>query len=136
MSGIYVASKFAMEGFSDSLRREVAPLGVSVSVIEPGYVKSSIFASSDEVSVMSPEKQAIADQFYSKHIDAKAKEKRANTLRLADEPTVTTAAIIDAISSKYPQTRYPVANANGIPATVISWLVWALPDRVLDIVFA
>ena len=32
----YCASKFALEGFSDSLRKEVAPLGVAVSIVNPG----------------------------------------------------------------------------------------------------
>ena len=35
-SGYYAASKHAIEGFSDSLLAEVAPLGVKVTVIEPG----------------------------------------------------------------------------------------------------
>ena len=32
----YCASKFALEGFSDSLRKELAPLGVAVSIVNPG----------------------------------------------------------------------------------------------------
>jgi NAD(P)-dependent dehydrogenase (short-subunit alcohol dehydrogenase family) len=35
-SGYYAASKHAVEGFSDSLLAEVAPLGIKVTVIEPG----------------------------------------------------------------------------------------------------
>lgn len=35
-SGYYAASKHAVEGFSDSLSREMAPLGVRVTCIEPG----------------------------------------------------------------------------------------------------
>jgi NAD(P)-dependent dehydrogenase (short-subunit alcohol dehydrogenase family) len=35
-SGYYAASKHAVEGFSDALRAEVAPLGIKVSCIEPG----------------------------------------------------------------------------------------------------
>ena len=38
--GAYSASKFAMEGYSDALRNEVAPHGVDVSVIQPGPVKT------------------------------------------------------------------------------------------------
>src|SRR5258705_9386033 len=38
--GPYAASKFALEAASDSLRREVAPLGVKVVVVEPGAVKT------------------------------------------------------------------------------------------------
>lgn len=35
-SGYYAASKHAVEGFSDALAAEVAPLGVSVTCVEPG----------------------------------------------------------------------------------------------------
>ncbi len=35
-SGYYAASKHAVEGFSDSLSKEMAPLGVKVTVVEPG----------------------------------------------------------------------------------------------------
>jgi short-subunit dehydrogenase len=40
LGGWYHASKFALEGLSDSLRNEVAQFGIDVVVIEPGGVKS------------------------------------------------------------------------------------------------
>ncbi len=39
----YASSKFAVEGFSDSLRKELRPLGVAVSLVNPAYVQSKIF---------------------------------------------------------------------------------------------
>ena len=35
-SGYYAATKHAVEGWSDSLRAEVGPLGISVTCVEPG----------------------------------------------------------------------------------------------------
>ncbi len=40
--GHYTATKCAMEGFSEILRREVKPFGIHVSVVEPSFVKSNI----------------------------------------------------------------------------------------------
>ena len=36
----YAASKFALEGFSESLRLELAPLGIGVTIVEPGGVRT------------------------------------------------------------------------------------------------
>lgn len=41
-SGYYAATKFALEGLSEALRKEVAPLGIRVLVVEPGAFRTSI----------------------------------------------------------------------------------------------
>ena len=38
----YTASKHALQGFSDSLRAEVADAGVAVTVVSPGYIQTNI----------------------------------------------------------------------------------------------
>lgn len=38
--GIYNSTKFALEGISEALAREVAPLGITVTIVEPGYFRT------------------------------------------------------------------------------------------------
>jgi NAD(P)-dependent dehydrogenase (short-subunit alcohol dehydrogenase family) len=43
--GIYCATKFAVEGLSESLSAEVAPFGVKVTIVEPGYFRTNFLSS-------------------------------------------------------------------------------------------
>jgi len=44
--GIYCATKFAVQGFSESLAAEVKPFGVHVTVVSPGYFRTSFLDAS------------------------------------------------------------------------------------------
>lgn len=60
-------------------------------------------------------------------------QKRKRAFALAANVSVTTDAIVDAITNSRPQTRYVVGNAGRLPAWVASWLCWLLPDRMMDL---
>ena len=51
----YCASKYAVVGLSESMRAELAPAGIGVSVLCPGGVRSSLFASSVAIRARTPD---------------------------------------------------------------------------------
>ena len=61
--GVYCASKFAVEGLSEALAAEVAPFGVKVTVVAPGYFRTN-FLKSGSLKLAAdrmPEYQAVRD---------------------------------------------------------------------------
>lgn len=134
-SGMYAASKYAVEALSDSLRREVAHHGVSVSVIEPGYVKTQIMQSAlkngDGARV-----EPVSEEWQALYPASVKRDAMAVMIESMPGPeTTTTPAIVDALTAAFPKTRYLVAQAGGLGARVLSWIVWATTDRIKDIIF-
>ena len=136
-SGAYHATKHALEALASALRWELKPFGVSVSSVEPGFVKSNIGANAKKVASSDSAYAAritAANNLYkelaafNKKVDADVDES------LFDGPEVTTAVITHAIESKYPLTRYPCARVLGLPVSILWWLDWMLSDRLWDLI--
>jgi NAD(P)-dependent dehydrogenase (short-subunit alcohol dehydrogenase family) len=51
--GVYCATKFAVEGISEALSVELAPLGIHATVVEPGYFRTSFLSEKSVVSTAS-----------------------------------------------------------------------------------
>jgi NAD(P)-dependent dehydrogenase (short-subunit alcohol dehydrogenase family) len=48
--GFYSATKHALEGYADVLRMEVAPFGVRVALVEPGFVRTNLASNAHAVA--------------------------------------------------------------------------------------
>ncbi len=126
--GPYAGSKFALEAVSDALRREVAPLGVKVIVIEPGAVTTEMLgrvAATGEriISGMTGEQRGrYAALMHSVISQAQAAVPKGVPAEEAGR------VIADAITSKRPRTRYTI----GRDAAVIVRLTRFLSDQMLD----
>lgn len=58
--GLYAASKFALEGFTESLALEVAPLNIYVTLVQPGPVRTEFFGRSiRSAQLQLPEYKAV-----------------------------------------------------------------------------
>jgi len=127
--GAYNASKFGLEGLSDSLRRELRQHGVDVILIEPGGVKTPIWNKAEKLADdMLEDVPPEAERLYGKMIAAV----RAGTKQIAtdsgSEPGEVAEAIAEALTASRPRTRYLV----GSDAKMRARMARVLPDRVMD----
>ncbi|MFE3654427.1 oxidoreductase [Streptomyces sp. NPDC059152] len=97
-TGYYHATKFAVEGLSESLAAEVAPLGIKVTLVEPAAFRTNW-------SGPSMRQSALALDDYA----ATAGARRASTLatygRQPGDPTRAAAAVIRAVEAEEPPLR-------------------------------
>jgi len=124
--GPYSMSKFALEAFSDALRRELAPFGLWVSVVEPGAIKTPIWEkgvdTSKEILARMPPR---ALELYRGRIELLTNRAREMGARGA-APERVAEAVYHALTARRPKTRYLV----GFDAKVTAKLAWLLlrPD--------
>jgi NAD(P)-dependent dehydrogenase (short-subunit alcohol dehydrogenase family) len=127
--GAYAAAQFAKEGMSDSLRRELRPLGVSVSVIQPGAVDTPIWGkmrrAANEILAAAPADTAETYRArFSAFLDAnevRAQASKTTTAQYAD-------AVAAALADKRPKARYRV----GADSLCSALARRVMPDRLMD----
>ncbi|PWU03381.1 MAG: short-chain dehydrogenase/reductase [Bacteroidetes bacterium] len=96
--GIYNASKFALEGYSEALAAEVKPLGINVMLVEPGPFRTEFLAGSIYVAPKSiSDYEATAGQFKRIMADRNGQQD--------GDPVKGARAIIQAIESPKPPLR-------------------------------
>ena len=125
----YAASKHAIEAIGDSLRGEMRPLGVKVSIVEPGAIETPM-REKGRIAGRAGKGQLNSDQLplYGKAIDgfmaAAAKGDEA-----ASSPEKVAVTIEHALTARRPRTRYLVGRDAREQALVKA----LLPDRVRDL---
>ena len=126
--GPYAGTKFALEAVSDSLRREVGPLGVKVVVIEPGAVRTGMLQYVDVSGERIINEMTIEQRGrYAALMHAVMSQARASVPSGAT-PNEVSLIIADAVTSKRPRTRYTIGRSTAI----VSYLTRLLSDRMLD----
>ena len=125
--GPYSASKFALEALTDSMRLELRPFGIRVSLVEAGAIATEIWDASFEaadarMSALPQEARALYGPAY-----ARARAAMARLGRRATPPEAVARAVGHALGARRPRPRYRV----GRTSTLVR-LVSLLPDRMRD----
>jgi NAD(P)-dependent dehydrogenase (short-subunit alcohol dehydrogenase family) len=130
--GAYAGAKFAMEAMSDALRRELAPHGVQVVVVEPGGVRTEmtghgIERANDTLASMSPAQRGRYGPLLQAIIN------QATAFTTSGLPSEAAGRIIaDATTVRRPRSRYTI----GRDAAILTRLSRILSDRLLDRILA
>jgi NAD(P)-dependent dehydrogenase (short-subunit alcohol dehydrogenase family) len=93
----YAAAKFGVEGFSESLSKEVGPLGIKVTILEPGGFRTDFAGSSTELREGRPE--------YAATVGATARFQRDYNGRQPGDPAKAAAVLLHVVSLTEPPLR-------------------------------
>jgi NAD(P)-dependent dehydrogenase (short-subunit alcohol dehydrogenase family) len=105
LSSPYAATKFALEGFSESIRYELNGFGINVVIIEPGVIKTNFAENSRTAHVSGSKSESpYADLF------GRTMKGFGVLMHNCSPPKLVADAILDAITSEEPEIRYLVGD--------------------------
>lgn len=136
MVGAYSASKHAVEAISDALRQELAPHGVYTSVIEPGVIRTPIWAKGSRTLEGAAKWPEAVQARYGNLLVLFGKVVRRGE-RHGLDPDLVVDRIVDALTARTPRPRYLVGRdarfrlvlQSILPRRWMDRLVWRMIER-------
>lgn len=116
---LYHGTKWAVEGFSESLQHELRPFNIRVKIVEPGPIKTDFYERSADL-IQNEGFTVYDEQFH------RALPNMMNVSKLGARPRKVAKTIYRAANGKFRKLRYPV-HALGMLA-----MRRLLPDRLFD----
>ncbi len=116
--GIYAASKHALEGYSESLRYELKPFGIHVSLIEPGDIQTGIIAA--------PPSNPLAAY---NGIRERVTAIHDTNVNNGPPPEKVARIVLRAVQSRLPRLRYTVTTGQ---EKWVPWMKRLLPDWLAE----
>jgi NAD(P)-dependent dehydrogenase (short-subunit alcohol dehydrogenase family) len=129
--GPYAASKFALEAISDSLRRELRPWKIAVVLIEPGAIRTPIWAKSiaaatDLLAQMPMQTELLYGEQMTRML-----ERVGSAAATGLDPQRVVEVMIKALTCRHPRPRYLVTRPWDLRVAMIRFLPDAVVDRLL-----
>lgn len=125
--GPYSASKFALEALTDSLRMELAPWNIGVSLIEPGCIATPIWSKSlKEADNLLSRLPTRSIDLYGPQLQ-RVKNALTASAKRGIPPIEVVKAVTHALTAKEPKTRYVVGRDARLRI-----LLKVLPDKLQD----
>ena len=125
LSSVYDATKHALEAISDGMRGELAPFGIKVVVIEPGFILTNFQRVAEEVSQPVLEQDSPYAPFF-----AESKRGYDRMRRMAGRPEDIADLIARALIAERPRLRYAAPRHARLALAFKRWL----PERLFDYV--
>jgi len=123
--GSYSASKFALEGWTESLRYEMAPLGVQVVLIEPGAFETDIWTRNAKIAAnLTSSDSPNAARMPGWRAKVQGERKKADPKPVIDR-------IVAVLENPRPKLRYVVGRDAKIGLFLRSVLPWSVFERVI-----
>lgn len=121
---LYHASKWAVEGFTESLHYELKQFNIKVKIVEPGAVNTRL----TENTVLS---QTSMIEDYAPYVERVRKNLLNSNPNSYDQPIEVAKTIMQAATDRGTRMRYPVGNANVI-LTIRRWLPLSWFHRIVS----
>jgi len=118
--GVYSASKYAVEGYSETLDHEVRQFGIHVSLVEPSFTRTNFGHNGQVVTqtlnAYSPDRTKVLDVVQ----EGVAK---------GDDPETVAAAVLRALTDRVPRLRYPAGREAKLLTQAKRWA----PAKIFDV---
>lgn len=124
--GAYSGSKFALEGLSNALRLEVAPFGIQVVLVEPGYIITSFQQTAADLA--QPYVEKFKSGPYAKIYEGAWAGSKSGRAKSKAAPEDFARVVVRAMESPRPRARYGVT----LLAAFAAFARRFFPDRALD----
>lgn len=123
-NSLYCASKYAVEAYSDSLRREMLFQGIKVIKVNPGSFKTDIHGAAEKGY-----RKMLDNTVYYKDVIRKMEPLMIGELKHAKDPVILAKAIYKAFAAKRPKLCYKVNTSKKLK------LLNLLPDGMQDFIY-